>query len=190
MIKREWLRTYDDAMLNERFDMVIASWDTASTIGEASDFSVGTIWGAIGCDFYLLDLVRGRFEVQDLRREILRLSKHWRVNATVIEDTELGRAMAYDLRRGDLIIFLLPARYDKEARLLAQVARFEAGSVYLPVETPWLTDYVSELLAFPNGRNDDQVDATSQALNWLSAKTAAARPVGRPNMTRRNSVRC
>ena len=42
------------------------SWDTASTIGETSDWSVGTVWGAKGLDFYLLDVVRGRFEVPDL----------------------------------------------------------------------------------------------------------------------------
>ena len=36
-----------------QFDLVIASWDTASTLSESSDYSVGTVWGAKGLDFYL-----------------------------------------------------------------------------------------------------------------------------------------
>ena len=79
-------------------------------------------------------------------------------------------------------------RYDKEARLLAQSARFEAGQVHLPHDAPWLATYMDELLAFPNGRHDDQVDSTSQALHWLTARTARERPLERRNMTRRSVV--
>jgi predicted phage terminase large subunit-like protein len=147
------------------------SWDTASTLGESSDYSVGTVWGAKGLDFYLLDLVRGRFEVPELRREVLRLSKAWRANQTVIEDTEIGRAIMQDMRRsGELRPILQRPRYDKEARFLAQSARFEAGQVHVPRDAPWLAGWMDELLAFPNGRHDDQVDSTSQALDYLTAR--------------------
>lgn len=53
---------------------------------------------------------------------------------------------------------------EKFARMLAQTAGIEAGQVLLPVAAPWLGDYVSELVAFPVGLHDDQVDSTSQAL--------------------------
>ena len=36
-----------------------------------------------------------------------------------------------------------------------------------PCRCAWLGDYLHELAAFPNGRHDDQVDSTSQALNWF-----------------------
>ncbi|WP_431285086.1 phage terminase large subunit [Humitalea sp. 24SJ18S-53] len=75
-------------------------------------------------------------------------------------------------------------QYDKEARLLAQAPMFEAGQVLLPREASWLATYLSELLAFPNGTHDDQVDSTSQALNWLSRKIAAGTPRRRPNPSR------
>jgi hypothetical protein len=29
----------------------------------------------------------------------------------------------------------------------------------IPKDAPWLADFVSELLSFPTGRNDDQADA-------------------------------
>ena len=103
----------------------------------------------------------------------------------MIEDTELGRALRQDLRRtGDLSAILHRSRFDKEARLLAQAARFEAGQVHLPADAPWLADYVGELLAFPNGRHDDQVDSTSQALDHLTTRT-----VPPPSLRRRNPVR-
>jgi len=158
-------------------ERVIASWDTTSTIGETSDWSVGSVWGAIGQEFYLLDEIRGRWESPELRRRMVDVAKSHAVDATLVEDTELGRALAQDLRRtGQLFPLLQQARYNKTARLLAQAARFEAGQVYLPRSAGWLADYLSELLAFPAGRNDDQVDSTSQALKYLTARTPVDRP--------------
>jgi hypothetical protein len=43
--------------------------------------------------------------------------------------------------------------------------------VHLPAEAPWLAGWLEELLAFPSGRHDDQVDSTSQSLDVLSART-------------------
>ena len=43
----------------------------------------------------------------------------------------------------------------------------EAGHVHLPRQAPWLSDFLNELLAFPNARHDDQVDSVSQFLNWI-----------------------
>jgi predicted phage terminase large subunit-like protein len=51
---------------------------------------------------------------------------------------------------------------------------FEAGCVHLPESADWLQEYVDELLAFPQGANDDQVDCTSQALNHAERGSAGA----------------
>jgi hypothetical protein len=59
---------------------------------------------------------------------------------------------------------------DKIMRLHAQTATIENGFVYLPREAPWLADYLHELTVFPNGRYDDQVDSTSQALAWTKQR--------------------
>jgi predicted phage terminase large subunit-like protein len=53
-------------------------------------------------------------------------------------------------------------------RMSAQSAKIEAGAVHLPQRAPWLDDLRSEILAFPRGLHDDQVDSLSQALSWLS----------------------
>ena len=55
----------------------------------------------------------------------------------------------------------------KVDRMAAQSAKIEAGHVRLPKNAPWLGDFLNELLSFPNGRHDDQVDSVSQSLRWL-----------------------
>lgn len=45
-------------------------------------------------------------------------------------------------------------------------ARIDAGEVLPPENAPWLGEFLHAVLAFPNGRHDDQVDSLSQFLNW------------------------
>ena len=59
---------------------------------------------------------------------------------------------------------------DKIMRLHAQTATIENGFVYLPTEAHWLGDYLRELMLFPAGRHDDQVDSTAQALAWTKQR--------------------
>ena len=58
----------------------------------------------------------------------------------------------------------------KAERMLAQSAKIEAGHMYLPKKCDWSDTFLLELLAFPNGRNDDQVDSVSQFLNWAALR--------------------
>ena len=55
----------------------------------------------------------------------------------------------------------------KVDRMVAQSAKIEAGHVHLPNSAPWLGEFLTELLSFPYGRHDDQVDSVSQFLRWL-----------------------
>lgn len=54
----------------------------------------------------------------------------------------------------------------KEARANAVTPIFESGNVYFPhpYYCPWINDVIEEVLAFPNGEHDDDVDAMTQAL--------------------------
>lgn len=105
-------------------------------------------------------------------------------------DTELGRALHQDLRRtGTLPTLLHRSCFDNEARLLVQAARFEAGQVHLPSDASRLAGYIAELMAFPNGRCDDQVDSTSQALDYLTARALPLPPLQRRSPVRREIER-
>ena len=48
---------------------------------------------------------------------------------------------------------------------------FESHNVHLPHVSiaPWIRDYASEMLQFPAGAHDDQIDATTQALSDLQS---------------------
>jgi predicted phage terminase large subunit-like protein len=52
----------------------------------------------------------------------------------------------------------------------AQSSRIEGGRVHLPRQEGWLEDFRGELLQFPNGKYDDQVDSLSQFLNWVEQR--------------------
>jgi hypothetical protein len=47
----------------------------------------------------------------------------------------------------------------------------------LPSEAAWLADFETELLAFPSGRYDDQVDALLLFLDWFSENEQYITPV-------------
>jgi len=157
IIKRDWLHYYDERPAE--FDLKVASWDTASTKAEHSDWSVGMVWGAVGQSYYLIDLVRGRWETPELRRKMIELSGKHAVDATLVEATELGRALSQDLRRtGALHPLLQQSRIDKQARLMAQAARFEAGLGFqLPVISP-PGEYRSGLPCMPLGSTEHTLD--------------------------------
>ena len=169
VIKRSWLRYCDK--LPDAFDFIVVSWDTASTIEETSDYSVGTVWGMLNQHFYLIDVIRGRYEAPDLRRIIEDTHIRYGAHQTLIERSGIGQALGDEMRRNSRIRPLLPAvTTDKTARLLAQSPKFESSQVILPRDAPFLGLFLNEILAFPNARNDDQVDSTSQALKYLATK--------------------
>jgi phage terminase large subunit-like protein len=60
-----------------------------------------------------------------------------------------------------------PTGTDKEIRVDAQSIYFENGRVFLRRPVPWLNDYIAELTGFPNTKYDDQVDSTTQFLDYM-----------------------
>ena len=64
------------------------------------------------------------------------------------------------------------AKMEKKIRMSTTSNLIENGQVYLPEKAPWLATY--EMATFNHGKHDDQVDSTSQALNWF--KTRAFEP--------------
>ena len=167
MIKRAWLRYYETAPKRTDGSRVIQSWDTASKGGAHNCWSVCSTWLLHDKNYYLLDVIRGRFDYPRLRETALALANRYDPNVILIEDASTGTALAEDLKQGHrLAVKLIPVEQDKEARLYVHQAKFEGGQVYFPKNAPWLQDLENELLAFPVGKADDQVDSISQALAY------------------------
>ena len=67
--------------------------------------------------------------------------------------------------RGVEVLATTPTE-DKITRMSAQSAVIEAGRVLIPARAEWLEDFREEILRFPHGNHDDQVDSVSQFLGW------------------------
>jgi predicted phage terminase large subunit-like protein len=88
----------------------------------------------------------------------------------VIEDKSSGTQLIQDLnndRVRKVIEYKPPPGADKVMRLHACSDRFENGCVLFPRIAPWLDEYILELIGFPGTKHDDQVDSTTQALDYL-----------------------
>jgi hypothetical protein len=77
---------------------------------------------------------------------------------------------------------------DKVTRARPLAARYEAGKVYHLRSAPGLADYDEELVAFPNGRHDDQVDAAVYGAD-LGTPQVFVTPMPRVSLVSFNRVR-
>jgi predicted phage terminase large subunit-like protein len=169
MINWDWFNWYDPDQLT--IDELVISWDTAMKPTELSDYSVGTVWGTKGNLYYLLDLIRGRLDFPALKRKVIEVYERWnrfQRPTILIEDAGSGTSLIQELYDRGIPAVGIKPEGDKVMRMSAQSATIEAGAVHLPRKAPWLDDLRTELLAFPHGLHDDQVDSISQALNWMS----------------------
>ena len=172
LIRRDWLRYFDLSALPppSYATRIVQSWDVAMRTGDNNDYSVCTTWRVEKDDVYLLHVFRGRLEYPDLRRKLIALALDHKPTAILIEDAGPGMALLQDVRNqlpsGVARPIGIKPLGDKVDRMAAQSARFEAGHVHIAREAPWLAELLAELLAFPNGRHDDQVDSVTQFLSW------------------------
>jgi predicted phage terminase large subunit-like protein len=156
-----------------KFERIVISWDTAMKASERSDYSVGTVWGVWDQLYYLIDVIRARLEFPALLRKVVDVYEQWQRAAdrraeVVVEDGGSGTALVQYLREYDIRAVTMKADADKVMRLSAQSAKIEAGQVRLPRGAKWLDEFRNEVLAFPQGKHDDQVDSMSQALKYMS----------------------
>lgn len=165
IVKPEWFMRFDPANPPE-FDSIFQSWDTAIRSGQLSDYSVCTTWGRKGRQFYLLHVLRKRLEYPDLKRAVIEQAKMWDAAKVLVEDASSGQALIQDLKNdGFYHVEAVKPKGKKDERLQYVSGIIENGQVFIPTHASWVEDYLHELMMFPAGRHDDQVDSTSQALS-------------------------
>lgn len=182
--ERQWWRRYetplwstqpDGSMLVDTDYRLIQSWDMAFKDKKSSDWVVGQVWAQRGADAYLLDQVRGRMSFTVTLAAFRRLSTRWpQATLKVVEDKANGTAVIDTLRTEIGGIVGENPTDSKYGRATAVAPNIEAGNVHVPDEKIALFEVealIDEAAAFPNGTHDDQVDATSQALNRLLHNT-------------------
>jgi predicted phage terminase large subunit-like protein len=165
IIKKKWLRTYDEVRWQEG-DRIVMSWDIALSEMENADYAACVVLLIRGEVFFVLDVVRGRLPFEVLKAKIIELKKQsYQVSTLLIEESPISLGLIQSLREQRINVVTYKPETDKRSRLIAQTDLFAGGSVRLPRQAPWKEEFVAELLAFP-GRHDDQVDALTQGLAW------------------------
>ena len=76
-----------------------------------------------------------------------------------IEESPISKGLIQSLREKSISTRGIKPTTDKRSRLISQQDLFAAGSITFEAGAEWLPELTSELLAFPGGKNDDQVDA-------------------------------
>lgn len=171
LIKREWFNHYEETPAVQQGERIIQSWDLASTTNDASDYSVCTTWLVRKDRYYLMDVLREKFEFPNLKRKIASMAERHNAKTILIEKVGVGEHLMQQFKSEPVPGMPTPIgirpENDKVTRMGAQTSKIEAGQVFLPIEAPWLSAFMHEMLAFPAGRHDDQVDSVSQFLNWI-----------------------
>ncbi len=166
LVKREWFQwyTHEPTPSHRR---IVQSWDIAGTL--KGDYSVCTTWLVIKKKYYLLHVWRRQVEFPELKRQVVRLANEFDANTLLIEKAGLGLSLIQELRQSNEVInpIAIQPHGDKIVRLEGVSSMIENGQVTLPKDASWLDDYLHEMLGFPNTKYDDQVDSTSQFLEWI-----------------------
>ena len=163
---RRWFQYYTELPPKEPSDYTFQSWDTASKNGAKNDYSVCTTWRIAKGNYYLLDVIRAKHEFPELKAEAIEAWRAWRPNGVLIEDAGVGAGLIPELKRAGISAIGIIADQSKELRASFQTIKFESKRIWFPKSAPWLAALETELLEFPGGRHDDQVDSVVQMLGY------------------------
>ena len=173
IVKREWWRIWEQDS-PPHCEFTLMAWDTAFEKSNRADYSACTIWGVFyhpddsglsQANIILLNAARDRVEFPELKRWVLRMSKDWEPDGTIIEKKASGAPLIYELRSMGLSVqeFTPVKGNDKITRLNAVSDLFASGRVWAP-NTNWAEEVMDEVASFPSGEHDDYVDTVSLAL--------------------------
>lgn len=141
-----------------------ATADTASSTKTSADWSVVSAWAVTpDSELLLLDRARQRMGESELLPFVRAVAERNRCAWVGVEATFGTTTLAYEMGVAGITLVRLKADTDKITRSIPAQVRSEQHRVYWPAGAGWLDEWESELLAFPNGAHDDQVDTFSYA---------------------------
>lgn len=149
------------------FDQVVQSWDTAIQDKETNSFTVCTTWGVCDLGYFLLDVWRKHVEFPEMLHAMNDLAKEWHPHAILVENKSSGQSAIQELRRSTLPVIAIDVDRDKTARARAAAPKVEAGKIWILRDAGWARLFLDELCNFPRSEFNDQVDSTSQFINWI-----------------------
>jgi predicted phage terminase large subunit-like protein len=180
LVKRNDVRYYGgidphtglrDESLPDRFDRTIVSADcTFKDIKTADKVAIVSV-GVKGRKRFVLNVINAHLDSTATEEEILRQREiHKPVSATLVEDKANGSAVIKRLKQTIPGVIAINPEGGKVSRVQAMAPEWQAGDWYVPRNAAWIEPFLTQLLMFPAARNDDMVDATSQAAIYLQER--------------------
>jgi len=179
--KVDWLKPYDHAP--DRKTMRIYGGSDYAVTADGGDFTVHAV---VGVDpegrMYLLDLWRGQTASDGWIEAFCDLVKEWKPIGWAEEQGQIrsgvGPFLDRRMRERKAYVFRdqFPTRGDKAIRAQSIRGRMALEGLYVPVSAPWYADLRSELLSFPAGKHDDQVDELGLVGQLLDKMSLGQRP--------------
>jgi predicted phage terminase large subunit-like protein len=143
-----------------------SDWAITHGAGDYTVIGVGVV--DHNDDLYLTDWWRGQEAPDKSVEQAVRMMKKHRPRDHIAENTVIERSVAPLLRRvmrseGYLSTAeqYISAAGKKDEKAQSIRGRMANGKVFLPTDAPWYNDLVAEMLRFPYGSHDDQVDVLS-----------------------------
>lgn len=175
LFKRDWFKVVEGVPAGT---IRVRYWDLAATAQKDNndpDYTVGVLMGrADDGRLFIIDVRRVRTTPASVERLIRATAEQDGHDVPIVIEQEPGSsgvALIDHYRRHVLQGFVFEgerATGDKSTRAQALSGQAEHGNVYL-LRGPFLKDFLDEAEMFPEGRHDDQIDAASGALRWVSA---------------------
>jgi predicted phage terminase large subunit-like protein len=162
--RADWLKPYDKAP--DRKTLRIYGGSDYAVTADGGDYTVHVV---VGLDpegrMYLLDLWRKQAAADEWIEAFCDLVRTWKPIGWAEETGQIraGVGPFLDRRQRERNAFVareqFPTRGDKAVRAQSIRGRMALEGLYVPIAAPWYPSLRSELLSFPAGKHDDQVDA-------------------------------
>lgn len=167
-----------------RHMFVYQAWDFAITEEEQNDYTVCCTIGQDEFDnLYILHIFRFRSDDGNaIVEHMIDNSIAYGADLLGFEDGQIWKSLKAQYvkrceeRQHYTTFEVLQPLTDKMVRANPLKGRMQLGKVFVKKDAPWTDAYVRELMTFPAGKHDDQVDATSWAVRLTLTRSAPRRP--------------
>ena len=177
-----------------RFELTVHAWDIAATKGSGNS-TVCMKFGLArdeesGDVMYLTEIIRMQIELPDVREAIITQDAVDQPALIVMDGNGIGVGVYQDLARRGFKHIVPGSAMEKVNAANLKAERFRRalinlydGRVRIPASMRGLEIFLAELAAFPDGKNDDQVDSLSLVAAHLNRVIAKARHKKLPKET-------
>jgi len=136
---------------------------------------------------FLLDVVRQKIAFYELEKLTADLCVKWNPRLVLVEDKANGSPLLDVINKSKLINNntgepirvaakgVTPTK-SKVERAYSSVVLLDNKRFFLPKSANWRVDFDSEVLQFPNGKNDDMVDSFTQCINYIETVLKFSNP--------------